>query len=386
MYNYDGGASEQDAAITRFRLKFDASKFAGDDVYCHFSGSLRSSSQNDFNTSTPDDRIYYANVEIKKIFSLIDMQFGRAYIGEIAGARVDGAHIKLYTGKTTGVGVFAGQLPDPYEDKFTGDYMTYGAYFFTHSPTLGLNAGYVSTLFNGSEDTTYATLNGHLLPSKNMSLYMNLRSDHNVDTGSYELTNLMVSLNLHSQWRTRLGITFNQYRAVKLYESMDYDINHDLQSTIRLSGHMKFTKTSKLYGRVDARTRESDSKSASLMLVGFKQSNLFRIAFFDLSYRSIDYFTTTAQQAHGSIGVNLEKMTVELGTTYMQSDQDNSDTSMTQFIYEGSLDWYLSPAIYVSGKVEMSNEKYLDVDSIYLAKESDEFNTMTFFLYAGYKF
>jgi len=42
--------------------------------------------------------------------------------------------------------------------------------------------------------------------------------------------------------------------------------------------------------------------------------------------------------------------------------------------------------LFVSGKFEWSNESYVDVESVYMVKEADEFGSMTYFLMIGYYF
>jgi len=387
IYNHDDDVAERDYTFTRLRLKFHAADFIGDNTFLNFSGSARSSGANDFNSATPDDRIYYANLEFRRAFNFADVIVGRQYLAELAGARVDGGHLRLWLGEKFGAGLFGGMAPDPYQDTFNGDYTTYGAYLFYDAPATGLSLGYVANLYKGAEDVSYVSASAHTSLSRALTLFGRLRADHNADSGEYQVTNLLLSATYRPGPRGRISFTFNQYRAVRLYESMDYNLDHELQSTFRISGSYRLGRNLKVYGQMDARTRESDGESASLLLAGVRHQNIFNWLFYDLSYRSIHYFTSDSSQIRAALGAeNGDNFTAELSAIYMKNEQDGIVNTLEQWIYAGSVDWYVTRAFYVAGKIEMSNETYLDVDAVYLLKESDTFSALTYFLYAGYRF
>jgi hypothetical protein len=387
IYNRDDDYSTHDYSITRFKLKLDASDFAGEDTSFHFKGSTRSVGAADYNSAIPDQRIDKAYIQFNNLFSIVDTGLGRQLIKEIPSARVDGANLKINMGDGFGVGVFGGQSPDPYTDEFSGDYTTYGGYGFFKTPVAGASVGFVSNMYKGSEDVSFVSGSGYFTPSSVSRLYASGRSDHNIETGQYELTNLLVSLNYRPSRAARFTIAYNEYRAVKLYESMDYDINHDLQKTIRLSTNLRATSTTTIYGRFDTRTRESDNKSASLYMVGLRQTDILNWFFLDLSYRGINYFTSEITQFYTAVGADIDgSLRIEFSVTYMQNDQDAALNRLEQWIYTGSADWYITRQLYMSGRIEMSEEAYLDVESVYLEKQKNEFSSLTYFFYAGYRF
>lgn len=387
FYNHDDDVSAHDYSITRMRLRLNASEFAGDNVFARFSGSFRSAGANDYNDEIPDSRIDEAKVEVRKAWDLFDVELGRHFVRDLPAARVDGGTLRMYLGDGLGVGVFGGQAPDPYTDKVSGDYMSYGGYVFSNTPTSGLSLGYVYDSYKGAEDVSYIYGSMYMAPSKTLRLFGTIRTDHNVADSSYEITNLMVTASYRPSRSARFSVSYNQYRAIRLYESMDYNLNHDMQQSVRVAGEFKMTRTTTLYGNFDARSRESDSKSATLFTVGAKQEDMFRWFFMDVSYSQVNYFTSSVMRAKGSLGADLgENMVADLSVAYMKNDQDDASNSLTQLIYSGSLDWYFTPQLYVSGKVEMSDESYLDIDSVYLLKNKDTYSSLTYFLYVGYNF
>ena len=387
VYNRDDDISSQDYTISRMRLKLDAEELGNEKTSFHFTGATRSTGANDFNSQIPDSRIDTATLGIQGAFSFLDATVGRQYIQQIPTARVDGVNIRVHMGKNFGIGAFGGQEPDPYDDTVNSDYITYGGYAFMNTLNTGANLGYVVTQFKGSEDTSYVYGSGYLAASKALRTFATARSDHNVTKGGFELTNLLVGASYRPNRRARFSVSYNQYRAITLFGSMDYSLNHELQKTARIAGDIRIARTIRIYGRADARNRESDNKSASLYLLGIKQSDVFRWFFYDVSLRSINYFTSKSIQARSALGAQAgDDLTAEISAMYIKNAQDDASNDLVQWVYSAELDWYPDRSFYVSGKVEMSNESYVDVDSVYVAKASDKYSSMTYFLYVSYRF
>ena len=276
--------------------------------------------------------------------------------------------------------------PDPYDDTVNSDYMTGGAYFYADGPTGGVRTGYVTSLFKGAEDSSYIYGTGYMALSSMMRVYGNIRVDNNIDKGGFELTNMVAALSFRPSRGARIHISYNEYRAIKLYESMDYDINHELQRTIRVQGRFNITRSFSFHAGLDMRTRESDNMSASLVSGGVRKEEIFNWGFADLSFYSIDYFGNTIMRLDTSIGAQSpERFDVEASVSYMLSESDQGN-DLAQLVYAGRVDWYVNRDMYVSGRVEMSDEQYLDVESVYVEKQSDHFSAITYFFYIGYKF
>ena len=122
-------------------------------------------------------------------------------------------------------------------------------------------------------------------------------------------------------------------------------------------------------------------------MVGLRQTNILNWFFLDLSYCGINYFTSEISQVYTAVGADIDgSLRIEFSVTYMQNDQDATSNRLEQWIYTGSVDWYVTRQLYMSGRVEMSEEAYLDVESVYLEKQKNEFSSLTYFFYAGYRF
>lgn len=387
VYNHDDDVSAQDFTVTRFNVRLSADEIAGEGTYLTLRATTRSAGS-DYNRDIPGSRVETLVAGANGIWSFLDVAVGRQWLRDIPTARVDGAAVTARLGDYSGVGLFGGQAPDPYNDTVSGDYTTFGGYAFYRAPEAGVSGGYVATLFKGNEDLSFISGAGYLAPSTDLRLYATARSDHNVASGQWETTNLSVSLNYRAGQVARLGAAYNQYRAVRRYESMDYSLNYDLQTTMRFSGDFNVTPDLSVYGRFDARTRETDSKSATLYVAGVRQKQIMDWLYYDISYRGVNYFTSTSSQYAAAVGADLDNpdLTAELSASLLNNEQDGAANSLRQMVYGGSVDWRITDQLYTSGKIEVSNEQYLDVDSIYTAKATDTYNAMTFFLYAGYNF
>ncbi len=387
IYNRDDDVAAQDFSITRVRIRLNVEELIGDGTALRLKGATRSSGSGTFSEDIPGARFETAKLEFKQAFSLVDIHLGRQYIDYMPTARLDGANIVYPLGETSGVGLFGGLEPDPYDDIVNGDYMMYGLYGFTNNPTAGVSGGYVMSTFKGGDDKSYLYGSGYYNMSESLRLYGTARSDHNADSGGNELTNFYLSANFIPNENVSLDFSYNQYRAIRLFESMDYDLNHELQTTLRAAGRVKVTKTMTIYGSFDTRTRESDGKSASLIWGGLKQTDFFNWFYYDVAFRSINYFTSDIIQYFGAIGADVDdNLSVEANVTFMTNEQEGTSNTLEQWIYGFSADWYPGNTFFVSGSIELSNEEYLDIDSIALAKTSDKFNAVTYFLYAGYRF
>jgi len=384
--NQDDSISTHDYNIASTSLKLDVSNFAGENKFFHLNCRIRKAGSNDFNSKAPDYRVRDANLEIKKIYKQTDLVLGRQYIDGLPGARVDGLLLKFEPGEHYGFGIFAGLMPEPYEEGFTSDYASSGLYGYIKNKDSRLSLGYERTTYKGKEDSSYIYSSGNYRPNRNIYFYLSARGDRNMDSNSVELTNLLATATYRIGKISRLRMTYNRYRAVKLYESMDYDLNRDVQSAWRLYADYSVRKTTRVYGRYDLRTRSSDDKSAYLYMAGVRESRLFKWFFADLSYRFMHYFTADIKQYYVSAGVDTGKnVTMQFDYTRAENHQDNAPNKLDQEIYGVSIDWYGKNRIFVTGRYEESREKYLPIESIFTAQVND-YKTRTIFLTAGYRF
>jgi hypothetical protein len=369
------------------RVKLKATDFYGDNKTINLDGRVRGALDNDYNDGIQKKWLKDANLEVRDAFLSTDYVIGRQYVGYLPGARVDGLHLRHHVGKSAGVGLFGGLLPDPYQDVGSSDFSSYGLYGFLREKGYGSTGGYFTSMYKGKEDMSFLYLDGDYRLDRNLSLSSSARADHKVDEGGYELTNFMAGFNYRFGRAGRVGLRYHQYRAVKLYESMEYSLNHDLQKTYRLSGNYNVARSTRLYLRYDHRTRESDGKSADTYILGARESDLFGYFYTDLSYRHIRYFTSMSDQYRFGLGVELLKsLNGELNVTKILNDQDDAPNRLEQTMYGASLDWYYGKSFYATASYEVSTEKYLDIESIYTAKVDSEWKTSSLFLILGYRF
>ncbi|MBI5179694.1 MAG: hypothetical protein HZA04_10610 [Nitrospinae bacterium] len=381
-------ATVQNYNFTRTRLALEATNFDGEDNTFRFDGSYRTKSSYDYNTRTPDTRIDVMNVEMLKAFTDTDVTIGRQYIESLVGARVDGALLNLHLDAAKGAGFFGGTAPDPYNDDLTSAFTTYGAYGYWKEKDGGVTAGYATSLYKGKEDLAYLFGSAYLTPDDELSMYGSVRLDHNITAqNGYDITNLLLTANYRWGWEARVNLTLNQYRGLWMQESMDYNVTHEMQRSARVYADYSLSRSSKVYGQFDYRTRDSDDKSASLYGIGYRDSELWGALFYNVGYRGINYFTSKSWQVYVSGGAQpRDDLTAELGVSYLNNTQDKPENSMTQMVYTASANWLVSKSLYFNGVVEYSTEKFLSVDSVYLAKYKDEYKSTAIWANLDYRF
>ncbi len=389
-YQRNDDSANQKYTFTNERLRLKVSEISKErDMTFNFDGRMRQTGGKDYNSSTPDYRIQDANLEIGDfLFDKTDMVVGRQYVRHTFGSRVDGVQLKHRLGEKTGVGIFGGTQPDPVKDIMSGEFVTLGFFAYKRDKYYGFSGGYTTSMYKGKEDQSYLYGRGDYRPSQQTSLYGSLRSDRK-KSGGYEMTNLMASVNYQLGRKGRVGAVYSQYRAVQLWESMDYSINRELQKTIRLSGSYRVRKNSTVSANFDQRTRERDNKTASTYRFGYRERNLMKMGYADFSYRILKHFTSSGTHYRGALGANLPRnFSGELSITKMENKAEGANYKLEQNMYAASLSWFSGKKFYITGQYEVSNEKYVDVNSIYTPTGSPgtEYKSSSLFLLGGYKF
>ncbi|MDH5542112.1 MAG: hypothetical protein OEY64_04015 [Nitrospinota bacterium] len=369
------------------RVKLTASEFMGENKFINLDARTRGTGESDLNENIPETRIRDANLEIQKGFWNTDLVLGRHYVADVPGAGIDGVSLKHYTGELSGFGMFGGTQPDPHIDRLSSEFVTYGLFGFKREKKYGISGGYASSIYNGKEDSSFMFTNYDWRINDKLNVYASGRGDHNVLDGGFDLTHLLATVGYRIGRVARLGFTYYQYRAVQLYESMDYDINRELQKSYRVNGTLNISRGTNLYARYDHRTRESDNKSAEMYTLGLRKSGLFRYLFFDFSYNDINYFTSQSNTYRTSLGADIStNISAEVNATVMENSQDKASNKLRQTMYGGSLNWYKGKSFYGSVSYEISEEKYLDVDSVFIAQADNEWRSSSVFALIGYRF
>lgn len=390
LFLQNDDASSQNYNFIRTKLKLDATDVSGVDNSLHFDGSYLSQGQYSYNGQIPTNRVDALNLRMDKLFLNTDVVLGRQMIDGLVGAKVDGALLEIHTGESSGLGLFGGTLPDPYTDAFASSYPTYGAYGFYRERTTGAALGYATSMYNGKEDQAYVFGSAYYSPSDAFNVNTTARLDNNQNGGSgFNVTNLLLSANYHWGWLAYMNLTYNQYRAVWYQQSMSmtYGLNLEMQQSVRVYGDYSVTKSAKIYADFDFRQRDSDSKSASLYVLGFKDNDLMGYLYYNAAYRNINYFTALSSQIYLLGGVQMsERASGELSAAYGTNSQNGAGNDMTQMIYSAAANWIATKALMFNLMVEMSDQKFISVDSIYLAKYKDEYVSTSVYANLSYRF
>lgn len=390
LYVTDDSA-KQNYSYTWSKLRLDATDIYGNkENSAHFDGAYTGASSNVYNSQTPPTRINYANLKMEKLFYDTDVVLGRQAIDDLVGARLDGALFDMHSSDAAGLGVFGGTMPDPYMDYFSSGFLTFGGFGYYKKKEAGVTLGYAESLYNGNEDQAYIYGSTYLAPTDEFDVNGSARLDHNAgNTSGYDFTNLLVNANYRSGWRANLNLTYNQYRAVwyQASETMNYGLDMALQKSARVFTDVALVPTVKVYADYDYRIRDSDGLSASLLMVGLKENDLMEIFYYNVSYRNINYFTAVSWQGALAVGAQFnEKATAELGAAYSENQQNQTSNGMTQIIYTASADYTASKSWMFNCSVETSTQKFVSVDSVYLSKYNDQYQTTTVFANLTYRF
>lgn len=384
----DEVAGGQNFQIGRLNLRLNASGLGGNEnLTMDFRGSRRIVSGDDYNENIPEQRIETAKVQWHKALRYFDISLGRDRINNIGSAKVDGTHVKFAVSKIWGLGAFTGTAPDPYSDEFSSKHTTFGGYGFLRTMSAGITAGYVDVKGDGAEETKYIAGTGYLFPSRELSIFGSIRADYSKETKQYSTTNIFLSAAFRMGHNARFGLNLNQYKGIKLYDSMDYDINYELQRSARIYYVFAPLKRTKITGRVEGRTRASDGESVSLYGIGIKQEEIFKWFFVEARYRNIQYFDSSVVNTNFSIGAEKgSNMEAQIGIAINKNSNDYSENDMNQLVYSASFDWLATDKTTVGVRYEVSSEKFLNTDAVYTASAEEEYRSSYFHMYAGLTF
>jgi hypothetical protein len=368
-----------------------------DNLSFNLDGTTRYSNR-DYNSNIPAGRMNLANLKLKKALGSFDVTVGRSFVEEFVSESVDGVDVKTWLTPNTGFGVFAGARPDPYTDKFNSDYNAFGSYAFTKSEDIGASAGYAYDTYKGSKDRE--RLNGalYLMPSmENLHVQASVDMDNfNEDTAEnttgkkgWDLTNLL----LHTNWRPVKAIslsgTFTEFRAINREAShleQNIEMLEEKYTVARIRAEGGVWKALYVYGGMDQRNRQTDSKNASQMYAGVRDANFYGDTYWDVRYSDLGYFTSAVKAVTATLGGSVMGLDASGAVTWMKSAQDGQMGDMEQWVYEVNMDYWFTKKIYMSLMCQYSSEKYLDINSIYTTRYADNFNTTTLYGQVGYRF
>ncbi len=381
-------ASNQNYNFTRTRLYLNG---LGEETDFHFDGQYRTTGGKDYSSSIDATRIDQANVDLRHLAGTrIRLGIGRQYIDPMPGARVDGLNADFGLGETTGVGLFGGTKADPLHDYFTSDYTTYGFYTYLRQKGFTTSLGVAASQHKGNEDEMYLYGSFAWSPSDSMSMYSSLRVDNKVSgdaAGGKEgpdITNLFLNVNYRWGWMARVNVTYSQYRAIWLQDTMSYGIDHSINRNYGVYGDYSLTRTGKVYADVTYATRGSDGKDGNLMGVGYRQNELLDMMYYNLAFRLVNYYTNKGWQGFLAVGANMrEDIGGELNATSMTTTQDGSTDDMTQMIYGASVNYSVTKRLFLYGVLEYSDQ---NIPTLNAVKYPSSYKTTSVFMNLDYRF
>lgn len=390
LFMQNDDAANQTYNFTRTRLYLNALGLA-DETDFHFDGQYRTVGGKDYNRHIDNTRIDQVNVDMRHVAGTgTRLTLGRQYIDPMPGAKVDGLNADFALGETVGAGLFGGTKADPSQDYFTSDYTTYGLYTYLRAKGFSTSIGLAASQHKGNEDEMY--LYGSLAwsPDDAMSLYSSLRVDNKVSGDASgnkdgpDITTLFVNMNYRWGWTARLNLTYSQYRAIWLQDTMKYGIDHNINRNYGVYADYSITSGGKIYTDLSYATRGNDGKDGNIMGVGYRQNEMPGTMYCNLAYRAVNYYTNKGWQGFFALGANpREDIGGEVSATYMSSKQDNADGGLTQMIYGASVNYSVTRQLFFYGVLEYSDQ---NIPTLNAVKYPSSYKTTSVFLNLDYRF
>src|SRR3972149_6904984 len=278
-YYSSDSASTYDFHLLTTRVRLDADKLnkAGNIAF-HFEGRERNNlGSKDYRSSMSNERIDTMNIEYSRN-GQTDYLLGRLWPKELYAERVDGINIVRH-GSDSGIGFFAGMKPDPYTQGFNSNYTAAGAYYYRHKKNNSANLSFIHNGYKGKTDRQYLYGQVSYYPSTRIRLFGTMTADIDQTTKGIDLTNAIVELSYRPDYRKGISIGYNHFRAIRLYQSMDFDIDAGRQQSYYVQGDYRLSEKYSLYGRFNLQTLNYNSfeqklSSSTTYQTGLRNDNL----------------------------------------------------------------------------------------------------------------
>ncbi len=302
---------------------------------------------------------------------------GRQYIYEMFNTSVDGLNMKYAFGNGWGAGVFGGLAPDKYDNSFTRDFASLGAYGFYESARYRLQMGYERLLYKGSTDREYVSFKLFSHPAEKVRFNLISAASLNQETNRPEMENLSMNLIYAYSRQLRLNFYYNYFRAIKYFESSkkfiesadlrkDYFLDTNSQTRIGLRTDYKIQKDFIVYASAAYQMRKIDHEDALRLGAGFRKYDLYG---FDLTgrYTHINNFTSTSDEFYFDISRNFfNKVDLTLYASHEQEELDIENGYTTGLrTYGLSLYWQITAYYYLSMYLEHYDEEDYYNSSVY---------------------
>lgn len=378
-YYSNDSSSAYDIHVLTTRIRWDASKLnKGENLSFHFDGRERFNiGSKDYNSSIKQERIDVLNFEYTGISPLY-MAAGRLWPKELYIERADGINL-VVQGKSLGVGLFAGTKPDPYTEAFNSDFSTAGGYIYCRREDLFANLAYISNGYKVRTDREYIYGQSSFSPLKHISFYGSFTLDINQFEDKAELTNAMAEISYRPDFRKSLTVGYNQFRAFRLYRSMDFAIEDSRQQSYYLRGDYRLLDRYTVYGKYERQTLhyqtlEPKLSTSDIYQMGFRDDNLFN------SHIDVDVSMTTADN-YGS-SYTMYNMQASRFLTEAFQLIFNGSSMETEYDLSESTDQILTYGI--SGYWSLDRKWSLSLS--YEGRDSRDYTTDTILSRISYKF
>ncbi len=262
FYSKDSSAI-YDRHLLTTRLRLDVLKLGNSGkTGLHFDGRERLNlGPEDYADSTASARIDVMNADYDG--QTLYLSAGRLWPRELPIERVDGVNAVIKK-DAHGFGFFGGFNPNPYTEAFTSEFTAAGAYYFYQKDGLGGRLAFAHKGFRGRTDRQYVYGEFSYFPANGLSVYSSATVDINQGSLGAKLTNGLVELTYRPDYVKSVTVGYNQFRAFRLYESMDYEIDDSRQEAYYISGNYRLLDKYTVYGRVERQSRHYPDLDASL--------------------------------------------------------------------------------------------------------------------------
>ena len=378
-YYSNDSSSAYDINLLTTRIRWDAVKLnKGENLSFHFDGRERFNiGSKDYNSGIKQERIDTLNFEYTGISPLY-IAAGRLWPKELFIERADGVNLVIQ-GRKLGMGIFAGTKPDPYTEELNSDFSTAGGYIFCRREDLFANLAYIYNGYKGRTDREYIYGQSSFSPLKQVSFYGSFIVDINQFEDKIDLTNAMAELSYRPDYRKSLTVGYNQFRAFRLYRSMDFVIQDSRQQSYYLRGDYRLLDRYTVYGKYERQTLHYQTLEPTLSAsdtyqIGFRNDNLLN------SHIDVDVSMTTADN-YGS-SYTMYNMQASRFLTEAFQLIFNGSSLETKYDLSDSTDQILTYG--VSGYWRLDRKWSLSLS--YEGRDSRDYTTDTILSRISYKF
>ncbi|MBI5598298.1 MAG: hypothetical protein HY890_01000 [Deltaproteobacteria bacterium] len=260
-YFSTGSAAAYDRNILTTRMRFDLTKINRDNgLSFHFDGRERMSlGPGDYNSNIKS--VFIDTFNLQYSGQRYYLSAGRLRPKDLPIESVDGVNV-LYQTSDLGMGFFTGSRPDPYTGAVNPDFLTAGAYLSYRKDDIASSVAFVHTAYKGGTDRQYLYGTLSYVPVTKTRFYGSVMADVDRTAGGLSPTNAIVELTYLPDGRMSLAVGYTQFRAIRYWRSMDYDINGTRQDAYYISGNWRLGDRYAVYGRIERQTRDYQTAAA----------------------------------------------------------------------------------------------------------------------------